>query len=227
MEEQASFEARAILGPRRARRTRLELLVPVIALAAIAWAGVSGARPDQSTAEAPEATVAAAPSVAAEGSTAIASTVPRPTQPTQAFGLDVQPLDDVQLEGFERNEIFVISGWYVPTAITDCPRLAAIYRDGALPDVRGDTDVLAFCARSGVLYAARPDLRENRFTERRAIPAKLVVGVIAPLGIETIGGAPREVVVIGRFAEGLPTCHSGDGCRPVLLIDHVSWMAGA
>jgi hypothetical protein len=139
----------------------------------------------------------------------------------------VQRLDEVQPGAFRRDDILVLTGWYVPTAITDCPQLAAIYRDGALPYVRGDADVLAFCVRSGRLYASHPDLRENRFVEGRAIPATFVIGVMAPMEIETIGADPREVVFIARFVEGLPGCRAMDGCRPELLIDHVVWTAGA
>ena len=151
---------------------------------------------------------------------------PRP-RPAQVFGLEVWRLDDVQPGAFDRDDILVLTGWYVPTAINDCPRLAAIYRDGALPDVRGDTNVLAFCVHSGWLYATHPDLRENRFTEGRAVPATFVIGVQAPIDIETIGAAPREVVFIGRFVEGVPGCSATEGCRPELLIDHVAWTADA
>ncbi len=226
MEEQASFETRSVLGPKRARRTRLALLVPAIVLIAIAWAGITGARPNQPTALAPDATVVA-PSEIAAAPTATAATVPQLPRPTQVFGLDVRRLDGVQPGAYDRDDILVLTGWYVPTAITDCPELAAIYRDGALPDVRGDTDVLAFCVRSGRLYASHPGLRENRFTEGRAVPATFVIGVQAPMEIETIGADPREVVFIARFVEGLPGCTSRDGCRPELLIDHVVWTAGA
>ena len=227
MEEQATFEARAVLGPKRARRTRFALLVPALALVAIAWAGVSGARPNQSTAEAPDPTVEAAPRLNATVPTSTAPAVPGRPRPAEVFGLDVQRLDDVQPGAFDRDDILVLTGWYVPKTITDCPQLAAIYRDGALPDVRGDTDVLAFCVRSGVLYTSHPDLREDRFTEGRAVPATFVIGVQAPMEIETIGALPREVVFIARFVEGLPGCSAMAGCRPELLIDHVVWTAGA
>ena len=227
MEEQATFEARAVLGPRRTRRTRLALLLPAFALVALAWAGVSGGSPDKSSAEGPDQAADAAPSLGAAGSPSVTPAVPHPARPAEVFGLDVHRLDDLQPGAYDRDDILVITGWYAPKAITDCPHLDAIYRDGALPDVRGDTDVYAFCVRSGLLYASRPDLRENRFTERRAIPATFVIGVIAPLEIETVWADPREVVVIGRFVEGLPGCRALDGCRPELLIDHVAWTAGA
>ncbi len=226
MEEHASFEARAVLAPRRARRTRLTLLLPAAALVAIAWAGVSGARPNPSISEAPNPT-GGVPSINAPVVTSTAPAAPRTARPAEVFGLDVQRLDDVEPGALYRDDILVLTGWYVPTAITDCPKLAAIYRDGALPDVRGDADVLAFCVRSGLLFASHPGLRENRFTEGRAVPATFVVGVQAPLAIEAIGAAPREVVFIGRFVEGPPGCSAEAGCRPELLIDHVVWTADA
>ena len=42
MDEQVAFETRAVLAPRRARLSRLALLVPALALVATAWAGLSG-----------------------------------------------------------------------------------------------------------------------------------------------------------------------------------------
>ena len=53
MGERAGFETRAVLVPRRGRLARLALLLPVVALVATAWLGVSGARPDELTAHEP------------------------------------------------------------------------------------------------------------------------------------------------------------------------------
>lgn len=226
MEEQASFETRAVLAPKRARRTRLTILVPAAALVAVAWAGLSGPRSDLVTAEIPDPTVVAAPSLTVEAARATPRV--RLPRPDQIFGLDVQQLDAVQSQGLGRGDIVVVAGWYVATAITDCPALAAIYRDGALPYVRGDADELAFCVRRGVLYASPPlpfDGR-NRKPGLQSVAAEFVVGVVAPRELEVIGADATEVVLIGRFVESGDSCRRTAGCSPQLIVDHVAWTQG-
>lgn len=230
MDERATFETRAVLVPKHARISRLAVLLPAVALTITAWAGLNGARPHDASREASQpAALAEPPAVASEPAASAAAATPPPERPAQVFGLDVQRLDAMHLAGLSGDDIVVLTGWYAPTAITDCPRLAAIYRDGALPDVRGDIDPLAFCVRSGLFYASRPDVREYRFNgaRRLSIPATFVIGVIAPMGIETVGADPTEVVVIARFVESSDGCSSPAGCGHELLIDHVAWSGGA
>jgi hypothetical protein len=227
MEEQASFETRAVLAPKRARRTQLAIVVPAVALIGVAWAGLSGPRSDPAPAEIPDPTVVAAPSLTVEAARATPGV--RLPRPDQIFGLDVQQLDAVQSQGLGRDDIVVVAGWYVATAITDCPALAAIYRDGALPYVRGDADELAFCVRRGVLYASPPlpfDGR-NRKPGLQSVAAEFVVGVIAPRELEVIGADATEVVLIGRFVESGAGCRLAGGCSPELIVDHVAWTPGA
>lgn len=218
MDEQASFETRAVLAPRRARLTRLALLLPAAALVAIVWAGTTGNRPERATADVPGPTTVASPS----------RTIEAPF-PAEVVGLDVQRLGDVQPRGFGRDDVIAVSGWYVATAITDCPPLAAIYREGSLPEVRGDVDTWAFCVRSGVLYASRPDVENDRSEVARpsAVAATVVVGVVVPRQLEMIGSDATEVVVVGRFVESGGDCDVSPGCGPELLIDHVAWTPGA
>lgn len=230
MDEEATFEARAVLAPRRARLTRLALLLPVVALVAIAWAGLSGARSDKTTAAITDPTAVAAPS-ATPG-------VQRPEHPAQVVGLDVHRLDDVQPQSLGRDDVIALAGWYVATALTDCPPLAAIYREGALPEIRGDADTWAFCVRSGVLYASRPDLDErlptNNLNEDNrsnngglpSVAVTLAVGVVAPPELEMIGADATEVVVVGRFVEVGDGCGGPAGCRRELVVDHVAWTPG-
>ena len=205
-EQQDSFEARAVLEPRHPRVTRLALLLPVAALLAIAGAGVSGPS-SRTAADLPVATATSGPSL------------PPPVHPDQVIGLAVHRLDEVQPRSYGRDQVVALNGWYVPTAITDCPALPAIYRDGALPYVRGDRDKLAFCVRLGVLYPARPDPGDDRSENTRlpAVPVTVVVGVIMPEQLEVVGADPTEVVIIGRFVR------SG----AALLVDHVAWTPGA
>lgn len=202
MEEQASFETRAVLAPRRARLARLALLLPALALVAVAWAGLSGAPSDTSTADVHDPTPM--------------------SYPGQVLGLPVHGLNDVLPRRLGSDDVVAIAGWYVPMAITDCPPLPAIYRDGALPFVRGDADTWAFCKRSGVLYAAAPQTAGVS-----AVATTLAVGIIAPLELETIGNDATEVVVLGRFVEAVPGCRGGDLCARQLVVDHVAWTPGA
>jgi len=218
MDEQASFEARAVIAPRHARLARLALLVPVVALVAVAWAGASGDRSGSATA----AATAGLPDP-------VAVAQPTPTHPAQVLGLEVQALADVQPRSLGRDELVVVAGWYVTTAITGCPPLAAIYRDGSLPHLRGDADEWTFCDRSGLLYGSRPDPYENAHANTwiPTVPVSIVVGVIVPLELEMIGAEATEVVIIGRFVESGDGCRASAPCSRKLVVDHLAWTAGA
>src|SRR5215208_5573220 len=116
MDEQASFEARAVLAPKHVRRTRLVLLLPAVALVATAWAGLSGA-PDR---QPPIAVLA--PTAVAETSLSAVGRAPTPAaatagpaRPSQVFGLPVRLIDTVQPAGMDPDEIVVLTGWYAPT----------------------------------------------------------------------------------------------------------------
>lgn len=206
---------------------RLALLLPAVALVAVAWAGLSGDRSDPATAEIPGQTAIAAPSRTAEESS-----------PAQALGLDVKRLDAVQPQELGRDDEIAVAGWYVPMAISDCPPLAAIYRDASLPEVRGDADEWAFCVRSGVLYASRPglDMRppprhlgddRSRTDGLSEVEVTIVVGVIVPRDLETVGSDATQVVVIGRLVKSGDGCEAPAGCRRELVVDHVAWTPGA
>ncbi|HEY8239450.1 MAG TPA: hypothetical protein VIF63_08445 [Candidatus Limnocylindrales bacterium] len=222
MDESASFETRAVLAPRRARVARLALLVPVVALVAIAWAGLNGPSSDSTAAASP------GPNTPQPTTVSVPAVVPAPpveaAYPAKVVGIDVQKLGDLQLGGIGFDEIVAIAGWYVPTAITDCPALAAIYRDGALPYLRGDRDKLAFCVRSGVLYPSRPDLANVAAT---GVAVTVVVGVVMPLELEIVDAQATQVVVLGRFSKSSDGCRVGIGCSRELLVDHVGWTPGA
>src|SRR5689334_8508117 len=146
MNEDAGFQARAVLAPARRRWNRVVLALPAVALVALVLAGVSGPHQDRSTAVLPAATTRPVATVAIEPSQA-------PPHPVAALGLPVHPLDQVQPGLLGEDQVIALSGWYIATGVANCPPLAAIYRDGALPYLRGDADTLAFCERSGVLYA--------------------------------------------------------------------------
>ena len=224
MEEQATFEARAVLAPKRPRLSRLALLVPVVALVAIAWAGVSGAPSDPAIAAVPEPTVADAPPTTADMPSPSPSGAGPTPRPTRVVGLAVQRLEDVQPRDLGPHDVVALAGWYVATAITNCPRFVAIERPGSLPEVRRDFDRLAYCQRSGVLFASRPEPEDGR-SRKAGLPAvvvSIVKGVVAPPELEVVGAA-TEVVVIGRFVESRDGCRTPSPCPTELVVDHVGW----
>ena len=227
MEEQASFAPRTVLERRRARWNRLAIVVPAVALVGLAWAGLSGTRSDHAIGEASAGDVTPTSIDAPTPAVALAPRTAR--YPARVIGLQVQTLDVLQAQRLDRDTPIAVAGWYTTTAITDCPPLAAIYRAAALPEVRGDADEAAFCDRSGVLYASRPqldgglpadDLADNRPWELGlpAVAVTLVIGVVVPQELEIIGADPTPVVVVGRFVE------SGDARE--LVVDYLGWAAG-
>jgi len=230
MDEQASFEARAVLPPRRAGRNRLAIVLPALALLGIAFAGYTGGRSDQD-ASPTDAAAVVPPSPAA------APFAQEVRYPAEVIGLGVHRLVDVQAQGLGLDAPVAVAGWYVATAITDCPPLDAFYRAGALPEVREDiatVDSWAFCRRTGVLYASRPDLDErpptNNFEENRAknsglpvVAATLITGVVVPPALEKIGAAATQVVLVAHFAPS-GGCR-GPRCVTELLVDYLGWAA--
>jgi hypothetical protein len=225
MDEGADFDVRAVLVPRRARRSRLALLIPAVALAITAWAGVSGPRSGPTTAETrqPPGTAASAPVAVASDRASVQP--PRNSQPpTTAVGLEVHRLDQIDPRGLGPDNAIAIAGWYVTTSITDCPPMDAIYRNGALPYLRGDADTATFCRRTGVLYAAPPDgQRGFRGAGLSAVKATVAIGVIVPLGLEAIGAEPTQVVIVGRFTTTIDPCDVAGHCVRELVVDHIAW----
>ena len=238
MDEQASFAPRSVLGRRRASWNTLAIVVPALALVATVWAGISGARSDEGVASVPSSVGVAAPSIdASPSSAALPPGTQRPRYPEHVVGLDVQRLDNVETRALGRDTPIAVAGWYVATAITDCPRIVVIRRQGSLPEVRRDFDQLAFCDRSGVLYASRPDLDERTPGSNledngsgnpglRAVAVTLVVGVVVPPELEMIGATATPVVVVGRFVAPGEGCRDEAGCARQLVVDHVAWANG-
>jgi hypothetical protein len=225
MDDRSGFEARAVIVPKRRRLAIATLLVPVVALVAIAWVGFSGARSDHSTAAVP--------------SPAAAATPVRPSEapfPGDVLGFAVQPLDTVNFRFLDLDTVVAVAGWYAPMVIADCPPLAALYVAGPRPDIPGTVDSYAFCARSGVFYASRPEPDApvvidsiegvgSRSAGLESVTASMVEGVVAPSGMESVGGA-AQVVVLGRFVYSENACGTAAACR-ALLIDYVAWSPGA
>jgi hypothetical protein len=237
MDEHASFEPRSVLGRRRGGWSRLAVVVPALALVATVWAGIGGDRSNEGVANVP-ATGAAAASIDVVASPAAVLPGPqRPRYPADVLGIPVHRLDDVQPRGLGRDVVIAVAGWYVPTAITDCPPLPAIYRAGSLPELRGDADEWVFCDRSGVLYASQPDLDErvprNNLEDNRsknaglpAVAVTLAIGVVVPRELEMVGATATPVVVLGRFVPTGDGCRVEAGCARQLVVDHLAWANG-
>ena len=217
-------------------------MVPALALVGIVWAGVSGARPDEGVAIVPATAAVAAPGVdiAAPGVDVAAPTLAtavRPPDlrfPAQVLGLEVHRLDEIRLQRLGRDTPIAVAGWYLTTGIDDCPPLAAMYRQAALPEIRSGVSEWAFCRRSGLLYASRPDLEErvpgDTLEDDRsvnggleAVFVTLVIGVIAPRQLEVIGGDSTQVVFVGRFVASGEGCEVAVRCAHELVVDHLAW----
>ena len=225
MAEQASFEARAVLAPRRARVFRFVLALPVLALGVIVWAGVSGSRPDQA-ASVPEATTVDA-SPAGAGQTAAAPVV-LAAYPSRVPGLDVQGLGDVQLARLTRDDVVALAGWYVPLAITDCPSVVETIPGTSFPQPHPGYDPWAYCERSGVLYASHPRTRAGELGGGpSSVVASLVTGIKLPRELERVGADPMQVVVLGHFVESSSACMLLGACPTELVVDYLGWAAGA
>lgn len=223
MEEQASFETRAVLAPRRARLSRLALLLPVLALVAIAWAGASGGRQDVATDEAAAPAALASEGAASPGSSLAARASAPPQLPAQALGFDVHRLGDVEQRGIGRDEVFAVSGWYVATAITDCPPMDAVYRTADAPELGVKWDSWAFCDRSGVLFATQPD--DAVVARQISVPVTVVPGVRMSPELEIIGRDATQVVFVGHFVEPTDDCTIWR-CHDTLVVDYVPWTPG-
>jgi hypothetical protein len=236
MDEEAAFETRAVLGAKRSRVSRLALLVPAVALVATAWAGLSGA-PSNQSADGVDASVATQPAlVGDQPSSAVADgdTSGDNQPPGEALGLEVHKLDEIDPGAVGDDDVLAIEGWFLATEITDCPPLAAIFRQTASPDASRYVDSWRFCKRSGVLFATQPmfkggppanDFDENR-SKNSGLPAIDVMvdeRVVMPAELELIGGDATPVVVLGRLLEPDDRCHWPMECPRQLVVDHIAW----
>lgn len=237
MDEQARFETRVVLAPKRARSSRLAVLVPAVALIATAWAGLSGT-PSSDPAHGLDTSRATQRGIAASPPTSAVDERSSDAQPPgQVLGLAVTALDDVKPRQLARDDIVVLSGWYVATVIAHCPPLAEIYREASLPEARADVDSWAFCERSGMLFASQPHLTDHQPSNSlegdqpshaglTVVTASLAIGIFVPPELEVIDLDSTAVVVIGRFVESDDACPVVAGCPRELMIDHVAWAAG-
>lgn len=229
MEEQASFETRAVIVPRRGGWNRLLIVVPALVLVGVVWAGAVGRQSPLESAAATSAVAAVAlpsPSAASRGN---------PIFPVDALGLQVRRLNEVDPNALRANQIVAIAGWYETTAITGCPKLTDLFRRQAGAEANVSIDSSSYCDRFGVLYARDPlDTRPMLYDVSGGstnvgldkVDATLVQGVVMPLSLQQVSGAAVAVVVLAHFTPAFVpagTCVVPLVCPLHLVVDHVTW----
>ena len=225
MDEQTTFEPKAVLAPRRAGWNRVAILVPALALAATSWVGFSGQRSSAESAAKPSD----APIVAASNAPVVGPPVrpPGPVEPgypARVLGLDVQALDDLQRYPPRDDLTIAIAGWYAAGSVSACPAPTDLEQPGFVAELGVDARVGTFCRRSGLLFASSP-------ANVTALPALTVVmtpGIVLPPALDDIRGGATQVVLIGRLADERQclTCMPAAGFVWQLHVDRVVWAAG-
>jgi len=241
MDEHASFEAQPVLTRRRAGWNRLLVVVPLLAFAATAWAGLNGPRSSADSADTSALESPASSALAADRPVSIPAHDPGiaiPLWPDQVLGLDVRSLRGMnQLELVGGPEI-AVGGWYEPGSTTGCPTLDAIDLPGYVLELGVVSDTATFCKRSGRLFATSPSANtdgsatyrlENRFKndDLPALGVAMRPGVVIPSTVEETAEETVPVVFIGRLVWPFEGCAKFvTRCRPQLLVDRVIWAKG-
>lgn len=206
------------------------MLVPLVALTAIALVGLTG-----TPASGPRTAILP---ISTPSTPAVSPPVPEPLAapyPAQALGLAVHRLDDVQLARLNRDDVVAIEGWYLPLATTDCPA-GVPSQQSPPPDILPGFDPWAYCERSGVLYAAQPGLNGRLVVPTGAtdagngpvaVSASLLHGVRLPVALEAVHPQPMEVVVLGHFVETSSACMLLGACPSQLVVDYLAWAPDA
>jgi len=241
MDEQASFETQAVLPPRRASRSRLAVLIPAMAFAIVAWAGLSGrgssaavadGQPSASTASTGQA-VRAPPLVAAPG-----PAIAIPLWPEQVLGIDVRTVRDITSTDLADQQVIAVAGWYEAGTIKACPLQPDVEHPRDVLELGVVSDTETFCARSGLLFAASPEAgtggnatyrSENSFknTQLPALSVAMRPGIALPAELTDAGEEAVPAVLIGRLGWPFEGCaRFVTRCRQALLVDRVIWVAG-
>lgn len=222
MDEQATFEPQAVLGRRRAGWNRLLLLVPAVALALTAWAGLSGPRSpyglDNKPVDNAMAEVSTAPVVVAAPSRAPSG----PGYPPTVIGLDVQAVDDLERYPPRDDLAVAIAGWYVAGATRSCPLPTVGSPPAFVAELGVDANGRTFCARSGLLFFASPGADADTVAP---LSVALTPGVVVPAVVNETARTPSAVVLVGRMAAA--DAAAGRAVSPFkLLVDRVVWAVG-
>jgi hypothetical protein len=216
MDEQTSFETRAVIGPRRAGLNRIAIAIPVLALGAMVWFGLSGTSPALNPANgSPPPT--RAPDALESGRQA-------PSYPATAFGIEVRTVGDVARADVGAEAVTAVAGWYVAWPNLGCFIADATEPPGILANLGVNADVRTFCDRSGALTAA-PTVPRQRAGASPGLYVVLAPGLVVPPQMNVPDGPPIEVVLVGRVvAMRHPTDQVTTDRQ--FLVDGVAWANG-
>src|SRR5438093_1964464 len=216
MDEQASFEPRAVLG-RRAGWSRLAIVVPVVALIGAVWIGTSGPRSDAGTADERNAQRIAQASTAAESVDPAQALRQGAAYPRTVLGIEVRSVADLDSSTVRDDPVLAVAGWYVAWPSLGCPTRTGVDVPGFVAELGIDADVRTFCDRSGVLVST-----PNPAGSMPALPVGLTPGVVVPPEITNPDAAPAEVILIGRLGKQADQASSGRQ----LVVNRVVWADG-
>jgi len=227
VDEQASFEPKAVLATRRAGWP--VAIVPALALAATAWLGLSGAnssRPGPAhPSDAPVAVASVAPGAG------VPKYPPHRADsgyPSTVLGLDVQAIDDLRRYPPRDDLTIAIAGWYVAASASACPVSNDLEQLGFATQLGVDARVSTFCRRSGLLLASSPGAVAQRGAVDAAMPVVVTPGIVLPPALDDIGGDATRAVLVGRLGANRAClrCPLEAGLPWRLHVDRVAWAAG-
>lgn len=227
MDEQASFEPKAVLAARRPGW--LVAIVPALALAAIAWVGLTGPGSSAESATQPSnAPVAVASSAPAASVPRIAPRRDDSGFPPTVLGLDVQALDDLQRYPPRDDVTIALAGWYAAASASACPAATDLQAPGFIAELGVDARAATFCQRSGRLFASSPEAGTQGGVTDPAMTVVMTPGVVLPPALDDIGGDATRVVFVGRLEleRRCVTCLRQAGFVWQLHVDRVVWAAG-
>jgi len=232
VDEQASFEPRAVLERRRAGRSRLAVIVPAVALIGAVWLGTSGPQSDSP--------------IPSGGDKAVARESPRQAPVEQApqplpaaypatvLGIEVRTLANLDDPGVANRPVIAVAGWYVPWPSLGCPNSSGVDRPDLVAELGVDADIRTFCDRSGVLVATPHPAGSMNVGGANdhpygsgaapALPVVLTPGVVLPAEVVP-GAAPLEVVLVGRIEQPGQQTFQATTARQ-MLVDRVVWADG-
>jgi len=235
MDEQATFEPKAVLAGRRTGWNRLAVLAPIVALIGAVWIGTSGPRSDSSTANARTAEPTAEAGTAAGSGDPLPAVRQLEAYPATVLGIEVRTLADVHAPTGHGDAVIAVVGWYVAWPSLGCPTRSVIDMPGFVAELGADADIRTFCDRSGVLVSTpNPAGSMNvggandhpyGMGAAPALPVILTPGVVVPPELMTPDAAPVQVILIGRVVQpGGQTFQATTA--PQLVVDRVVWANG-
>jgi len=231
MDEQASFEPRAVLAPRRAGWNRLAVLVPAVALIGAVWLGTSGPQSDSPTPSGDDK------AVARESGTDAIEQVPQrapEAYPATVLGIEVRTLANLEQADVGDRLVIAVAGWYVAWPSLGCPTSSGI-EPGFVAELGVNADIATFCDRSGVLVSTPNPAGSTNVggandhpygsATAPALPVLLTPGVVVPPEVALPYVAPSEVILIGRLEDPGQRTFQATTARQ-LVVDRVVWADG-